>query len=137
MSVDPPTPRTTDCTTASQSNSPNYKIIILRLAPPGNTRDQTLPSYSPSTSSSTLLSLFFLPPPFFLPPHLPFHPLHPALLVDLPVDPRIRCCARLPRKIALFSSYRDYFKLINPSCPYLATFFTDLHRFPTFRCNFE
>ena len=29
-----------DCTTASRSNSPNYKIIILRLAPPGNTRDQ-------------------------------------------------------------------------------------------------
>lgn len=63
-----------DCTTASQSNSPNYKIIILRLAPPGNTRNQTGISLSLSLSLSALLSrprspcsprtrfsLFFLP----------------------------------------------------------------------------
>lgn len=59
----------TDCTTASRSNSPNYKIIILRLAPPGNTRDQIWPPLSSPLRGlirrvlrvqTVLLSLFFL-----------------------------------------------------------------------------
>lgn len=58
-----------DCTTASRSNSPNYKIIILRLAPPGNTRDQIrsplsslglIRPYSPRAFTSAHLSLLIL-----------------------------------------------------------------------------
>lgn len=45
----------TDCTTASRSNSPNYKIIILRLAPPGNTRDQIWPPLSSRPHSPCVL----------------------------------------------------------------------------------
>jgi len=75
----------TDCTTASRSNSPNYKIIILRLAPPGNTRDQARPPlssrpHSPCSSCSPLLS-----------PYSPFPPLVPSCrlpICPVLVDPR-------------------------------------------------
>lgn len=71
--------RYTDCSTTrsepSRSNSPNYKIIILRLAPPGNTRPTRPPLLSPSASfamfSAPLLGLpfrFFFSSPLAPPP---------------------------------------------------------------------
>lgn len=86
--------RYTDCSTTrsepSRSNSPNYKIIILRLAPPGNTRATRPPLLSPSASfamfSAPLLDLpfrFFSPPPSPSPLLPRRHPICPVL-----VDPR-------------------------------------------------
>lgn len=51
----------------SRSNSPNYKIIILRLAPPGNTRDQTWTSILLSASFA-MFAVFAAPLLIFLLP---------------------------------------------------------------------
>lgn len=56
----------TDCTTASRSNSPNYKIIILWLAPPGNTRYQ-LGLHSPSSRPHSPCFTMFAAPLMYSP----------------------------------------------------------------------
>lgn len=120
-----------DCTTASRSNSPNYKIIILRLAPPGNTRDQPglysplglvrhlLRVLSSFLFSSPLSSLFFHSFPFPFPFLAPSFHLPPSCSIRPLVDPRwfadwmLRTFAAKDHRS--FLADRDYFKLINPS----------------------
>lgn len=71
-----------DCTTASRSNSPNYKIIILRLAPPGNTRDQTRSSPLSSLGLIRHILRAFTSAP--LPPYSSFpSPRHAVLVPSL------------------------------------------------------
>lgn len=130
-----------DCTTASRSNSPNYKIIILRLAPPGNTRDQpglysplglvrhVLRVLSSFLFSSPLSSLFFLSFPFpfpFLAPSSTYHRRVPSGLSSILVDSRIGCCARLPRKITALSTPIGIISNWLTLRPYLASVFNVL-----------
>lgn len=82
-----------DCTTASRSNSPNYKIIILRLAPPGNTRDQARPPLSSRPHSLHVLhihrsSLLILPFRRSFPPAIFLSVRFSSILVDCPTRRR-------------------------------------------------
>lgn len=99
--------RYTDCSTTrsepSRSNSPNYKIIILRLAPPGNTRATRPPLLSPSASFA-MFSAPLLGPPFrfflLLSPPRPFSLVvilsvrFSSILVDCPTIRRRALASR-------------------------------------------
>lgn len=110
-----------DCTTASRSNSPNYKIIILRLAPPGNTRDQTR---SPLSSLGLIRHILRAFTSAHLPPYSSFPPLpsrRPPICPVL-VDPRWLSDKTKTRALTPWCARTHHFKRIAQSVSFNLAF---------------